>query len=334
MRFGAAFIPAMPVEDVVRTARLAEDLGYEVLWIPDQSFHRDPFVLLSLCARVTSTIRLGVAVTNPLTRHPVQIARAAATLDELSGGRVILGLGAGNRTRVLPDLGLPTDRSVARVEECIEVCRRLLRGESVTMRTRTLFLHDVALESEPRPGVPIYVGTRSAKMLRLAGARADGVLMEAMFTPGGLDYALSHIAEGAGAVGRSLDDVHLVAWQAIRLDGGSIGPEDALFRDWAARLIAGTAGPALERIGIPQPVIEAVRADMGAHGEEGAGRRVPDDVVGRVLLVGTPMDVASRLQAVRDGGVDSVAIMSFGTTADVQRAFRRFAAEVRPRLAS
>ena len=103
-RFGAAFFPPMRARDASETARLVEELGYDDLWIPDQSFHHDPFILLTRCAGATSSIRLGVAVTNPLTRHPVQIARASATLAELSGGRFVLGLGAGNRSRVLPSV--------------------------------------------------------------------------------------------------------------------------------------------------------------------------------------------------------------------------------------
>src|SRR5687767_15819548 len=110
MRSGVAFIPGMPARDVVALARQAEALGYDDLYLPDQTFHRDPFALLALCAEATERIRLGLAVTNPYTRHPVQIARAAATLAEMSEGRFVLGLGAGNKPRVLAGLGIePTD---------------------------------------------------------------------------------------------------------------------------------------------------------------------------------------------------------------------------------
>jgi 5,10-methylenetetrahydromethanopterin reductase len=249
MRFGAAFIPAMPAAEVARTALLAEDAGYDVLWIPDQSFYADPFVLLAVCAGATSRIGLGLAVTNPSTRHPVQIARAAAALDDLSGGRFRLGLGAGNRTHVLPALGAPTDRTVARLHECVEVCRRLLRGETVSVHSPTLRLDRVRLETAPRPDLPIYVAGRAPRILRLGGAVADGVIAEAMFTPEGLDYALDEIAAGARSTGRDPALLDLVAWQAVHL-AGVPGDDPERVRSWAGRLLRGTPRAVLDRLGI------------------------------------------------------------------------------------
>src|SRR5438874_11302359 len=106
MRHAIAFIPAMSIRRTVELARRLEERGYDVLFIPDQTFHRDPFVVLALCAEATSRIGLGLAVTNPYTRHPVQIARAAGVLAEISGSRFSLGLGAGNLPRVLRGFGM------------------------------------------------------------------------------------------------------------------------------------------------------------------------------------------------------------------------------------
>ncbi len=331
MRFGAAFFPAMPVEEAVGLARLAEHLGYEDLWIPDQSFHHDPFVLLAACARATTAIRLGVAVTNPVSRHPVQIARAAATVDEIAGGRFVLGLGAGNRTRVLPALGLPTDRPATRVEEAIEVCRRLLRGREVSVDGRTVRVTGVRLEAGGRE-VPIFVGSRGPRVLRLAGAAADGVFLEAMFTPRGLDHALGLVARGAREAGRDPREVETVAWQALRLSTTVAAGDEDRYRSWAALLIRSTRPEVLERIGIPRRTFEPVVTAFGEGGEAAAGRLVPDEAMARLLLVGGPEGVEAALRAVEERGVDSVAIISFGNTEVVQDTLRRFALDVMARF--
>jgi 5,10-methylenetetrahydromethanopterin reductase len=175
-----------------------------------------------------------------VTRHPVQIARAAATLGEISGGRFVLGIGAGNRTRVLPALGLPTDLAAARISEAIDACRRLLAGEEVTMRGRTLALEGVRLESGRSTPVPIFVGSRGPAVLRIAGAKADGAFVEAMFTPEGMAYALGEIQAGAREAGRDVVSVEVVAWQALRLSTTAAAADEQRYRTWAALLMRST----------------------------------------------------------------------------------------------
>jgi 5,10-methylenetetrahydromethanopterin reductase len=328
VRFGAAFFPSMPVVDVADLARLAEDLGYRDLWIPDQSFHRDPFLVLARCAEATSSIRLGVAVTNPVTRHPVQIARAAATLAEISGGRFVLGLGAGNRTTVLASLGLPTDRAHVRIAEAIDVCRRLLDGERISTSGPTMTLDGIALESPPGARVPIFVGSRGPAVLRLAGRKADGAFVEAMFTPAGIEYATAELARGARQVGRDPSSVEVVAWQAIRLSTTVAAASERRFRAWAALLMRSTRPEVLERIGIPRLTIRSVVDAFAVSGEEAAASLVPDDAVRRLVLSGDPDAVAAQLAGLRARGIDTVSIIGFGNTEVIQDTLRRFALDV------
>jgi 5,10-methylenetetrahydromethanopterin reductase len=323
----------MSVAETIDIARLAEDLGYDDLWILDQSFHHDPFLLLAACAAATSSIRLGVAVTNPVTRHPVQIARAAATLGEISGGRFVLGIGAGNRTRVLPALGLPTDLAAARISEAIDACRRLLAGEEVTMRGRTLALDGVRLESGRSRPVPIFVGSRGPAVLRIAGAKADGAFVEAMFTPEGMAYALGEIQAGAREAGRDVESVEVVAWQALRLSTTVASADEQRYRTWAALLMRSTRPEVLERLGIALATVRAVREAFSSGGEIAAGALVPEGDLARLVLTGDPDAVASQLGVVRDHGIDTVSIIGFGNTDVVQDTLRRFALDVMARSA-
>jgi len=332
LRYGLTFFPAMSVGETTDIARMAEDLGYDDLWILDQSFHHDPFLLLAACAAATSSIRLGVAVTNPVARHPVQIARAAATLGELSDGRFVLGIGAGNRARVLPALGLPLDLAAARISEAIDTCRRLLAGEEVSMRGRTLELDGVRLESGPTP-VPIFVGSRGRAVLRIAGAKADGAFVEAMFTPEGIAYALGEIQAGARMAGRDMSSVEVVAWQALRLSTTVASADEQRYRIWAALLIRSTRPDVLEQLGIAAATIHGVRTAFASGGEVAASALIPEADVARLVLTGDPDGIAAQLAAVENRGIDSVSIIGFGNTDVVQDTFRRFAVDVMARSA-
>lgn len=334
MQFAVAFIPGMSATDAVDLVRLAETLGYDGVWLPDQTFHRDPFVLLGLCAQATRRVTLGLAVTNPYTRHPVQIARAAAAVAEVAGGRFVLGLGAGNRSKVLGALGMDSSQAAHRIEECVTVCRRLFRGERVTHRSPTLTLNDVALDFPVGSDIPIYVASRGPRVLEMGGRVADGVLMEALFTPGGLAYGLDRIARGAQAAGRDPASVRRVAWQPAYLTDAPDAAAAPRFRRWAGLIIQGTQDRILEQIGIPGEVVRDVRADFAASGEDGLGRRVPPEVVTKVLMVGTAADLARHAEVLTGRGIDMMSIIVLGGADDVRRTFRRFAAEVMAPLRS
>jgi 5,10-methylenetetrahydromethanopterin reductase len=329
---GAAFFPPMGARDVSETARMVEDLGYDDLWIPDQSFHHDPFVLLTRCAAATSSIRLGIAVTNPLTRHPVQIARAAATLGELTGGRFVLGLGAGNRSTLLPSLDLPSDRAAVRIAEAIDVCRAVLRGDEVSFRGRTIVADGVRLEANRPPTVPIFVGARGRRVLRVAGSKADGVFAEAMFTPAGIDHVLAEVGAGAREEGRSLADLEIVAWQAIRLSTTLAARDDLAYRRWAALLMRGTDPDVLATLGIDERVITATRDAFDRSGEAAAVTHVSEDAISRLMFSGDPDPVRAHVERVRERGYAGVAVIAFGDTDLARDTLRRFAEDVVARI--
>ena len=331
-RFGAAFFPPKRARDASETARLVEELGYDELWIPDQSFHHDPFILLTRCAGATSSIRLGVAVTNPLTRHPVQIARASATLAELSGGRFVLGLGAGNRSRVLPSLDLPPDRAALRIAEAIEVCRGVLRGDDVSFRGRTVVADGIRLEADRPPPVPIFVGARGRRVLRVAGSKADGVFAEAMFTPAGIDHVLAEVGAGAREAARSLADLEIVAWQAIRLSTTVAARDDHPYRRWAALLMRGTDPDVLTTLGIDPGAIAAVRKAFDRGGEEDAATHVPEEAIPRLMLAGEPDRIREDVERVRASGFAGVAVLALGDTDVARDTLRRFAEDVVARI--
>jgi len=192
MRFGILCLPRS-VEDVA-LARLAEEVGFHFIGIPDsQSVFREMYVMAALCAQATSRVRLGPAVTNPITRHPAVTASAMATLDEVSGGRAFLGLGSGDSA--ILNLG-ERPASLATIRGYVETVRALLARQEVEYagkRVRVVW---------PERSVPIYISAEGPKTLEMAGEIADGVIINPGLQPELLRDAVARIHAGVQRAGR------------------------------------------------------------------------------------------------------------------------------------
>ncbi|MDQ7842179.1 MAG: LLM class flavin-dependent oxidoreductase [Armatimonadota bacterium] len=326
MIFSFTRIPDGPVEEFLAFARAGYDLGFRRLWIPDQTYYADPFVLLAQVAREVPQLELGLAVTNPYTRHPVQIARAAATVAEVAGGRLLLGLGAGNRKHLIDRLGLDGRHAPERVREAALLIRRLLAGETVRWDGYWT-LHEVALQTAGRPEVPIIIGTRNPKMLRVAGEVGDGVMLESLVSPEAQAYGLDEVRLGARRAGRSLEGFEVVAWQSVRVTDDRAGAIEAL-RPWAAYLLGMTTPAVAARMGVDPEVTRRVHDAFAAEGPEAAARFVGADEVDRFVIAGSPSDVAVRCAALFRGGATDFAVQV--TRVGARQQLLRFAQEVRP----
>jgi 5,10-methylenetetrahydromethanopterin reductase len=169
------------VQQTTECVKLAEEAGFDSAWGCDDIGGRDPFIPMTAWALATQRIRIGLAVTNPYTRHPVSIAASIATLDEASDGRTVLGIGTGASWR-----SLISDQWVKRVgymKESIQVIRGLLAEQDTTYRGVPVSLRDslwVWPDAPPasfRPDIPIYVGAGGPQMRRLTARMADGFLI-------------------------------------------------------------------------------------------------------------------------------------------------------------
>lgn len=193
-----------------------EALGYDHLWMTDSSLHaRNCYVQLALAASITSRMSVGTAVTNPLTRHPAVTAISLATLDELSGGRAVLGIGAGDRP--LLELGLRPS-SVANLEAAVGAIRRLWSGERVDVDTADFVLRGAHLRFGARRDIPVYLSASGPRTLELAGRVADGVILLVGLFPEAVRWAVDQVERGARAVGRPRPHTVVFAYGAIDED--------------------------------------------------------------------------------------------------------------------
>ncbi|MGD9526517.1 LLM class flavin-dependent oxidoreductase [Pseudonocardia sp.] len=320
------YVPGGPVAEVAALAALGERLGFRCLWIPDQGFFRDPFLLAAAAAAATSTIGIGIGITMPVTRHPVQIARAAATLDEMSGGRLRLGLGSGNMEHVVRPLGMPADDPAGRVRAAAEQIAALLRGESVRYAPEPLAA--VRLDIDPARVPPLYVGGRGPRMLETAGAVADGVLLESLFHGSGLEHALERVRHGR-ATRADPPAMDVVAWQVVVVTDRPEREIEA-YRPWIARILRGGPVSALLRIGVAEETVHAVRA---AGDEAAALAAVTDDAVRCLVMLDDPAGIAERFGALARRGCTAVCVLSTTGFAETAENLTRIGTTVLPALA-
>src|SRR4051794_15393683 len=165
IQFGLVLQAVDPPTLFRERVRSVEAGGFSHLWLTDSSLHaRDCYAYLTLAALESHTLRLGTAVTHPYSRHPAVNLVAITTVDELSGGRALYGIGAGDRP--VTELGLPRAR-VGVVREMGVAGRRLLAGEPVTWGGRAFRLEDAPLRYGRRPDLPIYLAASGPRMLEL-----------------------------------------------------------------------------------------------------------------------------------------------------------------------
>lgn len=286
-------------------ARAAEEAGFDSLWVTERYFHEETFSLLGFLAAATRRIRLGLGVTNPYTRHPALLGMCAATLDRISGGRFLLGLGRSDKSVVEGRMGMPYERPLRTLEETVARLRRLLAGERVTGGERC-GPKGVRLAVEPaQPRLPIYLAAIGPRALRLAGAVADGVLLNAYVPVGYVRYAVREIAAAAREAGRDPAAIDVACMLVVRLTDDPPRMMPAL-RERMARLLAEpfVGEVLLERGGFDPGILPRLRAAAEGGGEKAAAHLVTDAMVEAFYLLGDASTCRGRMAEYREAGVD------------------------------
>jgi 5,10-methylenetetrahydromethanopterin reductase len=310
MRFGIGLTPVDEHDENVRLGVLAETLGYDVVWVPDERFFRDCYVTMAAIAEGTTRVRMGPCVTDPYTRHPALTAAAMGTLDELAGGRGILGIGAG--ASGFDAMGIARERPAAAIREAVALIRRLWAGERVTQEGQIVRFHAGALDFPARASIPVYIAGRGPKILELAGEVADGVIIGALASPPTFEYAMRHIRRGAARTGRGLEGFETMLWLHTALS-----PDAAQARDAVRKIVVGvlvSSLPVLDELGVavPEPLRrELATVTYGAHSESmaRAAEGVPDDVLAHFTMAGDAAACVERVAALERQGVTQVAVL-------------------------
>ncbi len=199
MRTGVWLYPAATVQELVEAVVVADEAGIDEVWIADEGVMRDPFVVFAAAAGRTSSVRMGIGITSPALRHPGAIAATVASLDELSGGRMMLGFGVGGEQSLAP-FGLQAERPVALIRDALRTARAVLtrtNGDGYV----------VADHAAPARDVPLYVASRGEQINTLASREADGVFLSG-FDPEQLPTVLGWV--------RSVGSPSVALYQSVR----------------------------------------------------------------------------------------------------------------------
>lgn len=325
IRVTVSFQQSGPISEVVRIAQLAESLGFDGLWLNDaQSHWRDVYVSLGAVASATSRLELGPGVTNISTRHLSVTASAIYSLDELTGGRVRMGIGIG--AAAVTDIGnKPTRR--AQLARAVATLRELWAGREVVFDNMPFQLAYAA--SVPR-SIPVYLSTSAPRMSRLAGQIADGMLCNVGVESRAIQLSLSHMQEGAHSAGRSLKDVKVAARIPACI---SDDPE-------AKQYVRARVGISAMR----RAASEFNEADAGTVGKirqaydprehlrlnAAYAAQVSDSLIDKFALAGRPEECLERVQALAQTGVDELNLAFMHP--DTETLLRLFAEKIMPRL--
>ena len=300
---GIELTPDEPIDDVAAYARQAEEEGFDAVLASSHYNNRDPAIALGEIARATVDVRLGPAAANPYDIHPVKLASQIATLDERSDGRILLGIGAGDRSTLLA-LGIEHDRPLRRVLESFRVARDLWAGKTVT-HEGTFRTSDAALDYEVGTGeqIPVYVGAQGPHMLRMSGKHADGALVNASH-PDDLAWSAARIAEGVAERPDGSDEFDATAFTSVSIAADGERARKAA-RPPVAFIVGGAAPPVLDRHDVEAERASAISAALESGAFSEAFEAVTPDMIEAFSIAGTPETVERKVDAVLEH-VDSV----------------------------
>lgn len=302
LRFSVRWGSGVGAENFRRAAVLAEQLGFDQIWTGSDLFRRSGIVPMTLALDATTRIHVGSSVLNPVSMHPAELAGIAAALQDFSGGRFILGIGAGSSV-VLPWAGLSAPLPVPRTRAALRAVRALLEGRSPHgVPGAGEGWHPAAkLKDGPAAPTPIYIGAMGPKMLQLAGREADGVIALCL-PPTHFHWVKDQVEKGLG--GRDFD-LAVGLWV-------SIGDDQAAARRMLARAIAHYAGAlsmdALAGAGYDTERFLRTQERVTAGDIEGATDMVDDRML-TLGLTGAATDITDRCLALIDQGARH---LSFG----------------------
>lgn len=338
MKLDLLLLGDVPVSRLIERAQLAEANGYSAVWLADERFYREVYACLGQIAAHTSQVMLGPCVTDPFSRHPALTAMAIATLDEISGGRAILGIGAG--ISGFAEMVLERRQPARAIREAVVLIRALLRGESVELNGELIAFSNGRLNFSPfRPPIPIYVASNGPLGQRVAAETADGAIMEACGSAAEVDAFRAAVTAAAVNAGRHLQALRVIARlnTCVAVDGRLarevVRPTVARYLG-AGRLRART----IEAQGLTLPAEAVARVAGAAYG---AGvtpylRLLPlitDRHIDAFALAGTVEEVAEHAIALHAAGADTVIARPFAAEGStVEEVIVRLGSEVWPKV--
>ena len=329
MQFGFTLKPEHSIQETIELAKLGESVGFDYLWLFDSHvLWREPYVLLALIAEHTERLRLGTCVTNPGTREPSVTASDLATLNEVSGGRMDLGIGRGDSARRV--LGKPPI-TLANTEEAIRVIRELVEGRAVTYEGTEL-----SLPWSGKHRLPVWVAGYGPMALSMTGRVADGVILQ-LADPDLIRWFVGQVREAASGAGRDPASIKVQAAAPLHVGDRDLGRERTR---WFPALVSNHVVDLVNkypREQLPETltgyITDRTGYDYLHHAEVGSSNAgfVGDEVTDRFCVLGEVQEVVEKLRVLADAGVDQFNV--YLMNGDEREQLERIGREVIPAMA-
>ena len=331
------------IEDMVRWAQIAEAEGLGGIWIAELYYGRGLIATCASIAAATSKIKIGFGIVSPFARHPAVIAMEAGSIDEISNGRLMIGLGVGQMAVTRQGVGNP--RPAISLKEAVEIIRAMIAGEQVVYEGR---FFEMTPPGSPlffetlRKEVPIHLGVMGEKSLQLAGRIANGVLLGMFSTPGMAGWARGQIEAGLAQAGRSWDDFEFRSYITFSVDKNATKAKDSVRGILAAYLSEGVStsatnpdSPRWRYSNVTPEELLSVKEEVGKYWSKGdqkkAEQSIPVPFIDKMIVAGEPDECVERFAAYAEAGLDiAVPYQVMGPEPD--DAIRLAAREIFPKL--
>ncbi|MGI9329647.1 MAG: LLM class flavin-dependent oxidoreductase [Gammaproteobacteria bacterium] len=322
-------------DEIAELGQLAESAGIRGVWVSSLLDSRDPFTNLSVLARATSRLHLGPVAVNPFDTHPVRIATAYLTLNELAGGRARLVVGGGGEA--LEALDIEPRRRVRAVAECVDILHGAASGEELNYAGELYRVRHLRLNWLDAPVPPVYVGASQSQMLRMAARVADGIMMSDM-PPALSAQAIATLDDGLENHGRARPGFATNAFTAWH-----VYADAARARQEAKRwlLLRGIFRPWLLAEFLSDDEVELVMSSREAfitafrngHSEvAGVPDPVLDVLVDNVTICGSLADLDSKIEKLHRFSQAGLAAISLRLYADPAESIRLLGEQVLPAI--
>lgn len=319
---GLVTLGDIPLRRLLELVRRADAGGMSTAWVTDEPFFRGALPTAVACTLQTSRIRIGLGVLNPYDHPPAWMAKDFATLQELAGGRAVLGIGASWRPPIEAQ-GIPWTRPLAAVRDTVHIVRGLLAGGPCSYQGGKFRVQDVQLGFTPEPAdVIVHIASMFPKSLVQSGQIADGVILSILCPAPYVRRARALVEEGARAAGRSLDGFEIVQYLPMEVgeDGAAARASVKRYVGFFIRHSYGSDP------GHWQTVAELGEFDLeefaAIHRRLQAGdppeQVVPDGFLDRFAVAGTPEECLELLAGYKQAGTTE-AVGLFPPWADLER---------------
>ena len=292
-RFGVEFVPQDLYWRTAFYVMQAEKRGFDFAWITDHFNNRNAYLSLGFLAAYTDRIKLGLGITNPYLVHPAVAAQSISTLNEMAPGRVVLGMGAGDKT-TLDMVGVEQEAPLIAVREAVEVIRKFIARDPSSFEGKFFHKREGSrLNFKVQDRIPVYVGAQGPKMLALAGRIGDGVLINASH-PKDIKSALVNVEKGLREGKRSMADFEVAAYPCF-----SIARREEDARGAAAPaiafIVAGCPPQLLVSHDIPLEAAERIKAALMKRNWGEAFSSVTSEMTEAFSICGTPETIIEKI---------------------------------------